>query len=335
MRKKINLDICRFFASFLIVAIHISPFAKINPEFDFFFTRILGRVAVPFFVMITGYYVLDKSFENKKVLIDYTKKILKIYLFCMILYLPINIYQGTFENFDGIEVVKDVFINGTMYHLWYFPALIVGIWLTYYLIKKLGRKASFIIILLFYLIGLFGDSYYGIIVKSEIAKNIYHFLFHLFEYTRNGLFYIPIFLYLGYAIKITPRNIRCPFLYNLLFFLLMSGEAFLLHRYHLQRHDSMYLFLLPLMYFFFCYLIEHHQTANRKLRNVATSIYIFHPLFIIGIRFVSGRMGIQNILLENNLLFYLLVCLITAVFAILIEKIKGVGKNERKSFGKE
>ena len=52
MSKKINIDIWRFIMSFLIVAIHISPFDKINPEFDFFFTRILGRIAVPLFLML-------------------------------------------------------------------------------------------------------------------------------------------------------------------------------------------------------------------------------------------------------------------------------------------
>ena len=34
--KKINLDIVRFLASLLIIAIHISPFDQISSEFDFF-----------------------------------------------------------------------------------------------------------------------------------------------------------------------------------------------------------------------------------------------------------------------------------------------------------
>lgn len=143
MSKKINIDIWRFIVSFLIVAIHISPFDKINPEFDFFFTRILGRIAVPLFLMITGYYILDRALKDKQVLVDYTKKILKIYLLCILLYLPINIYMGSFKNIDIITILKDVFINGTLYHLWYFPALIVGVWITYYLVKKLGRKKGF------------------------------------------------------------------------------------------------------------------------------------------------------------------------------------------------
>lgn len=64
--KGISIDIWRFAASFLVVAIHISPFENIDGEFDFFLTAVLGRTAVPLFLMITGYYTLHKASENKK-----------------------------------------------------------------------------------------------------------------------------------------------------------------------------------------------------------------------------------------------------------------------------
>ena len=300
MSKKINIDIWRFIVSFLIVAIHISPFDKISPEFDFFFTRILGRIAVPLFLMITGYYILDRALKDKQVLVD-------------------------------ITILKDVFINGTLYHLWYFPALIVGVWITYYLVKKLGRKKALIATILLYIIGVFGDSYYGITIMNQITKNIYEFIFNIFDYTRNGLFYVPIFICLGHIVKTdTRKNTKLNLLYALLFFILISAEGSILHYYNLQRHDSMYLFLLPLMYFLFCYLMDHSKTSNKKIRNIATYIYIFHPLFIVGIRFVSGIIGMDKIFVENNLILYLLVCITTTIFAFLIEKIKEVVKNERK-----
>ena len=330
MSKKINIDIWRFVVSFLIVAIHISPFAKINSEFDFFFTRILGRIAVPLFLMITGYYILDKSIKDKKVLINYTKKILKIYLFCILLYLTINIYMGSFKDVNMILIIKDLLINGTLYHLWYFPALIVGIWIVYYLIRKLGQRKTFIIAILLYIIGLLGDSYYGLISINEVTKNIYDAMFNVFDYTRNGLFYVPIFLCLGYIVKEKTKNIKFNLLYSLIFFVLMCVEGSILHYYNLQRHDSMYIFLIPLMYFLFDYLINHSKTSNKKIRNIATYVYIFHPLFIVGIRFVSRLIKMNEILVENNLVLYIMVCVVTTVFAFLIEKIKEVINNERK-----
>ena len=64
MNKKINIDVARFVVSFLVIAIHISPFININQEFNFFFTRILGRIAVPLFFMITGYFVIDGCLKD-------------------------------------------------------------------------------------------------------------------------------------------------------------------------------------------------------------------------------------------------------------------------------
>ena len=93
MNKKINIDVARFVVSFLVIAIHISPFININQDFNFFFTRVLGRIAVPLFFMITGYFVIDGCLKDKSKLKKYTIKILKIYLFCIIIYLPINIYM--------------------------------------------------------------------------------------------------------------------------------------------------------------------------------------------------------------------------------------------------
>ena len=51
--------------------------------------------------------------------------------------------------------------------------------------------------LLLYLVGLFGDSYYVVVEKLPLLKAFYDRLFELFDYTRNGLFFAPVFLMLG------------------------------------------------------------------------------------------------------------------------------------------
>lgn len=322
MLKKMNVDVWRFIASFLIVAIHISPFDKINPEFDFFFTRILGRIAVPLFLMITSYYILDQSFKDVGKLKDYTIKILKIYLSCILLYIPINIYMGKFSSINFIQMIKDVLINGTLYHLWYFPALILGLWITYYLIKKLGHKKAFVITIILYLIGLFGDSYYGITLMNGTLTNIYDVIFTVCDYTRNGLFLTPIFLCMGYMIKMNQKKKNFDLYWGLIFFLFMTIEGMILHRFDLQRHDSMYIFLVPFMYFLFKYLINNSKTSNKYLRELATGIYILHPLFIIAVRFIAESLGLEKVFILNNLILYLTVSFGTLIFMIIFEKLK-------------
>lgn len=321
MTKKLNMDSIRLIASFLIVAIHISPFDQINPNFDFFFTRIFCRIAVPIFLMITGYYLIDKSLKDINILKNYTKKILKIYLLSILIYIPINIYMN--QQFNWLTIIKDILFNGTMYHLWYFPALILGIWLTYFLIKK-GKNKTLIIVFILYILGLLGDSYYGLAEMNEWLRNIYNVFFNIFDYTRNGIFYVPIFLYLGYWIKEKNKDYKNGIIYIILFFLSLTLEGLILHHYKFQRHDSMYLFLIPLMYFLFNYLITNFKGNNKLLRNISTEIYILHPLVIVGIRFISGLINLDKYIVNNHLILYIIVCFTTFLLAIIIEKLKKI-----------
>ena len=61
MRQKKNygaIDNFRFLAALLIVAIHTSPLASFSGTADFLVTYCFGRIAVPFFFMVTGFFVL-------------------------------------------------------------------------------------------------------------------------------------------------------------------------------------------------------------------------------------------------------------------------------------
>ena len=317
MNKILNLDLSRLIAAILIVAIHIYPFYSMNQTLDYIFTHIMCRIGVPLFLMISGYFVIPIALKNQKKLLDYTKNILKMYLFCILLYLPINIYAG--YEFSLTNIIKDILINGTFYHLWYFPALILGMYLLYFLLKKFDKKTVLIISLLLYLIGLFGDSYYYL--NTQLSLNIYNNLFQIFDYIRNGLFYVPIFLYMGYILNIKKPNQTKSLYLFIIFYIMMIIEGLILHNFNLQKHDSMYIMLLPTMYYLFSYLVNF-KTENKNYRNIATDIYIFHPLFIIVIRFIGKIFNIENIILYNNLIHYILVVAISLIFAIIINKIK-------------
>lgn len=322
MIKKINLDFARLIASFLVVAIHISPFAMINNDLDFVFSRVIARFAVPLFLTITGYFLLPKALEDKEKLKEYLKKIIKIYLFCIIIYIPLNIYKKDFNGLNILAFLKTIFIEGTIYHLWYFPALILGILITYYSLKKFNIKNCFFIFFFLYLIGLLGDSYYGLSIKSDILLSFYDFIFSITDYTRCGLFYVPIFLYLGFYIsKKKDVNTKTDIVFFFISLLLMITEALILYKLEFIRHDSMYLMLVPAMYFLFSALKNNNQ-QNRKLRDISTSIYIFHPYFIVFVRMFSKLLNLERVLVFNNLIHYIIVIITTFIFAFILEFIK-------------
>ena len=66
MKKKYNFDTFRLIAAFMIVAIHTYPLTILSENIDYIFTRVLFRIAVPFFFMITGYFVLPVALKEKE-----------------------------------------------------------------------------------------------------------------------------------------------------------------------------------------------------------------------------------------------------------------------------
>lgn len=328
MLKKLNLDIFRFIAALMIVAIHIYPLAVFNQNVDYFFTRVIFRIGVPLFLMITGFFVLPKALKDKNKLKDYTFKILKIYILSILIFLPINIYSGTFKNLDIINVLKDVFINGTMYHLWYFPALILGIWITYFLLKYFNKKLVLYILLMLYTIGLFGDSYYGLISDISLVNNFYEIIFKVFNYTRNGLFYVPIFLYIGFYCNTNNVKFRRnSFIVFILLLIVMGIEGIILKFNNIPRHTSMYMLLVPVSFMLFKILINVSNGSNKNLRNIGTWLYILHPLFIIVIRIMAKLFHLESIMVNNSFINYIFVVMSTLCCILVFSWVKRRVKN--------
>lgn len=333
LAKRITLDWGRFIASLMIVAIHIYPFQFLSASFDYLLTRVLFRIAVPFFLMITGYFLVSKVLEKKelqeqkKILKSYTKKIIKLYFISILIYLPINIYNSYFSETSFLKICKDVLINGTFYHLWYFPSLILGLWISYYILRT--RKKSFCLGLLvfLYLMGLLGDSYYGITENFPVLKDFYHRVFNICEYTRNGLFYVPIFLSMGYWIH-QLSNIKLNYKDYISFLIsltLMVVEGFLLYQFKVPRHTSMYIMLIPSSYFLFKIMLNFKNSESgidQKLRGISTWIYILHPLLIVGIHFFAKRVHLEDIMIHQSFLNYFLVVVSTLALIIIFGKVK-------------
>lgn len=322
-KRTIGLDQGRIIAALLIIAIHTYPFESIHENFEFLFTHVFCRIGVPLFFMITGYFVLSKAVTDVGVLVRYLKKIIKWYFICIILYLPVNLYVGNLQKLDGMMILKEIGINGTFYHLWYFPALIVGTVITYGILKKVKNKSwlGFTIVSILYVIGMLGDSYYGIVEKVDFLKRIYQGIFQVVDYTRNGLFYAPMFLYLGYQMKQKTWKI----LIKKNHFLMILGFAFLLvegwflHQFHWQRHDSMYILLIPVMIVVFQYLLQATSKNNKQLRNIATTMYIIHPIIILGVRLLAKVLHLQTVMVDHSLVHYILVVIGTIVVSIIFE----------------
>ncbi len=98
MRQNVRIgkiDDFKWLAAFLVAAIHTSPLESVNATADFILTRVLARVAVPFFMMVTGFFVLYGAVEEGSFgrIGHSLKKLGLLYLAVTLLYLPVQVYR--------------------------------------------------------------------------------------------------------------------------------------------------------------------------------------------------------------------------------------------------
>lgn len=178
-----GLDYFKMAAALLVIAIHTSPLTSVNATADFIFTRVIARIAVPFFLMVTGYFTLPqylfRGSEDCGPIRRFLKKTLLLYAAAILLYLPVNMYAGHFQGAGVYDVFRMIVFDGTLYHLWYLPASALGMALVFW-----GRKLPFWVVaaaaMALYCIGLFGDSYYGLSAACPVVRAGYEGLFHIF-----------------------------------------------------------------------------------------------------------------------------------------------------------
>ena len=234
------------------------------------------------------------------------------------IYLPVNVYMGEFQSKDAVKtILTGIFFRGTMYHLWYFPAVILGVWIVYFLFKTLGKERTYIVVGGLYFIGIFGDSYYGIIQGNILLENLYHVIFRVFGYTRNGLFYVPIFLVLGAWLSREQTIEKWKSVMGEVFsFIGMIAEGIILHTFDLQRHDSMYIFLIPYMIYFFRLLLLWTGERNKDVGKISLCIYIIHPLVIIGIRGMAKILHLEEVFIQNSICNFAAVTVFSVAIAV-------------------
>ena len=345
LHKYDGIDLFRMVAAFLAVAAHTYPLSSVSTDLNYMLVHIIARIAVPFFMMTTGYFVFqacrgcqgDGSPDNKRriysenstfyvrrtVPLTTIKKTGLIYVGATLLYLPVSIYAGYYsEGNFFITFIQNLVLDGTFYHLWYLPAVIIGLLIVYALLLKCSFRLTLGITVVLYLLGMVGDNYYTLTASIPVLNTAYEAGFHIFSYTRNGLFYAPVFLTMGALIakQKQPFTKRTNIIGFITFMLLMMAEGMVLKHFDIPRHTSMYLMLLPCAFFLFGLLRSHEGKRSLFMRDTSMWIYILHPLVIVAVRGAARMVGHTESLVENSITFFLIVSCFSLVCAILIGK---------------
>ena len=282
------LSLFQYIASVLVILVHCQRLFE-HEALHFIQKSMFGRMAVPFFLISSAYFFrLRWKREPQAVKLTlYIKGILKVYSFWSLVYLPyaLTYFQSLHLPLylAPLAILAALLYVGMSYHLWYIPAFLLGLLLVHFLYRKLGSKKTFVLLLVLYALGAI-ETYHAYLAPS-LLTDWYDAYAKLFFTSRNGLFYTPIFIYLGYFLADYGQVAlfqKKRWLSLLLASLFLVGEGVLV--YIRQGLDKNFFFaLIPFTLFLFNWLLkaEWKREKNwRHLKDLSILYFFLHPIFI-------------------------------------------------------
>lgn len=286
------LTFAQYIAAILVVVLHSGKFLE-HSELNFFIKNIICRLAVPLFMVITSYFYRlneQKSAGYSKL---YFKRQIKTYFFWSMVYLPVGcfyLWQHNYEWFTyPVALLIGLFYFGTWYHLWYIPALLFGIWLTSYLLKRFRYIWVILSASLLYIVG--SVETYSAYLDHTIIGNLYNQYASLFITTRNGLFFAFIFVIVGFVLADFKDQ---PFIYErglwktLISFSFLCLEGWFI--FHNPGYDKNFMIgLVPVSLFLVAALLKTKAGMNNQLqchylREQGRYLFFLHPIVLVAIQ---------------------------------------------------
>ena len=280
-----SISFFQYLFAIAVILVHSGRLTSYEP-LHFGLKSMLGRLAVPFFIVCASFF-LKQSLGNSQKMKAYLVKIVKTYLFWSFVYLP---YAWVF--FSSLRLPIYLFPAGVLialiylgmcYQLWYIPAFLLGLFLVNQLVKRLGMVWTGFLALLLYCWGLI-ETYSAYLDTTSLLKG-YQLYSNLFFTARNGLFYTPIFIYMGYYLYdhfhaqtfSIHRSQKLAFAFGLL---CLEGIIIFQH----EGIDKNFFFLLP---FVTVYLVNACLRSSflksydlQYLKQMSIALYFSHPIFI-------------------------------------------------------
>lgn len=300
MKNKINygmLSFLQFILSILVIMFHCSRVFESNAV-HFIQTNLFGRMAVPFFIVCSSFFIRMKTENNPSYQKYYIKRYIKMYLLWTIIFLP---YGLIFFNSLALPlytlpfmILAAILYVGMCYHLWYLPAFITGLYLVNWTNKKVLFEYVGFISFILYLIG--SIETYSAYLENTFLLSAYLNYSSIFYTTRNGLFFMPIFICVGYLLYDYRDHLFLKH-YNLLklllSFLFLCIEGWFIFRN--QGIDKNFLIMLiPFTFFLFNWAIRTNvfrEQSFKLLKDLSMLYFFLHPIFIE----ISRKLIVHNL----------------------------------------
>ena len=294
MERNLRIDYFRLILCLLVIPIHTQPLFAEDSLVGWLISNGISRIAVPCFFIISGYFAYTK-FDNIKSERKHLLHLFVVYIVWSLIYLPT--YYGDVEPHSFIT-----FVLFGYYHLWFLPALIVGL-LLLFVVRKYIRNTTIILLS-------------GIVLY--IAGCIMENLSLPYRSFCNGIFFGYPFIVLGYYIQ--QKNIhnilKYKYLYPAVFISVMllfveSYNGYITDFYH-NIFLSLYI-LCPLL--LICVLKgAKYKESKNHIAKISAGVYYIHILIITQIITLADSYNITGIPL------IIAISILFAIFIVVINK---------------
>ncbi|MBK5722038.1 acyltransferase family protein [Dysgonomonas sp. Marseille-P4677] len=294
MERNIRLDYFKVILSFLVITVHIQDLWGEESLLGWFISNGIARIAVPIFFIISGYYIIQKL-NNSQVLKRYLLHTLIVYIVWSVIYLPVY-----YDTIDSRSFITFALLG--YYHLWFLPALLMGI-LILKGIKIFIKNDSLVLLIgiLLFISGYFMEN-------IELPYRTFY----------NGVFFGFPFISLGYYIRNhnLERSIKTPYLCVILFIslILLFTESYLGYKVRFYHNIFMSLYLLCPVLFMCVIKVPQLISKPNNIGKFAAGIYFVHILVATLIIPIS----------ETNNIYKLpsitIVSILLSIFIVIINK---------------
>ena len=279
------LSCLQYIFSILVMVIHSGRLFE-SDSLHFIFKSFFGRMAVPYFLVCTAFFLREQERSGGSCQL-YFKGLIKKYVGWSLLYLPLAFLFFEHLNLSYwfmLPALLVVFLYlGFSHTLWYIPALFLGWHFLHLLCRRLGQGKTLVTIIALYVLGTYetySALFTGQLIETYMAK-----YFAIFQTTRNGLFFVPIFLFLGILLydRFDHKSFSKATILKTVIFLSLLGLEFLFIFYHQGRDKNFFLSAPVFISFLFNLSIRSRFWKNRDLSylKVLSSYYFFiHPMYI-------------------------------------------------------
>ncbi len=283
-----NIELLKCIACILVIINHTSSYLLINENYLYFYKIefVLCRIAVPIFIMCTGYLMSTKELKGRDILRKISKVFIPLFL------LSVFIYFLQHKTIDLIFLQN--FIKTPIIEAYWYIYMLVGLYLIMpflnYITKNTTLKEHIflisIILIIPALLNLFSfelSAYWGLAIPTYVigyylTGSMFHKIHKQIKFTKlSGI--LLLILYIIGIIFYTNDNLE---LYNIDSLLLISMSIlfinFILGFKILKQHKFLTLISTNSLYIYL-----FHPILQNKIYGLSIFQNIFSFNYIIGI----------------------------------------------------